>query len=460
MTNRFFSGQTDYIEQLNALDGETADHIADTTGAHAATAISNTPAGNIAATTVQAAINELDGEKLSASAATLPSSFVNASLNSIVPTGGTLNVFGAVTLSGGTANSVAYLNASKEVTTSSDLFFDGSTFRVAGDIAAVGNGARFSIYRDTGINYLDWADGQDLYLSTQISSGGSGRSTKAVFGTDGSLLINQTTNPSNYKLAVTGNVGVTGAINATGTIASSNALETLNSGSLYQYNAGSTTFFRSRNDGNNLDVSYNGGGVITRTNTSGFAVTGNATVTGALIANTGGADLLANGGLRIYNAASSALATLRFNAGVATLDQPLSITGALAVAPQTADTGLVVTGASGIVNQKVDIQLSDGGGAYSYARLRFGADDILTWGRALSSYADVLRIASPNGNVVIGAGESDVAAFSTTGLSVTGLTTTDTLRVNVTPTAETPTATHTAVFNINGTNYKFLCLVA
>jgi hypothetical protein len=96
MTNRFFAGQTDYIEQLNALDVvETADHIADTTGAHAATAISNTPAGNIAATTVQAAINELDTEKLSASAATLPSSFVNASLNSITPTGGALSVTGS-----------------------------------------------------------------------------------------------------------------------------------------------------------------------------------------------------------------------------------------------------------------------------------------------------------------------------------------------------------------------------
>ena len=49
---------------------------------------------------------------------------------------------------------------------------------------------------------------------------------------------------------------------------------------------------------------------------------------------------------------------------------------------------------------------------------------------------------------------------TTTGFDVTGLTTTDTLRVNVTPTAETPSATHTAVFNINGTNYKFLCLAA
>lgn len=38
-------------------------HISDATDAHAGTAITNTPAGNIAATTVQAAINELDSEK-------------------------------------------------------------------------------------------------------------------------------------------------------------------------------------------------------------------------------------------------------------------------------------------------------------------------------------------------------------------------------------------------------------
>jgi hypothetical protein len=44
--------------------GNLTAHIDDTTAAHAATAISNTPAGGIAATTVQAAINELDSEKL------------------------------------------------------------------------------------------------------------------------------------------------------------------------------------------------------------------------------------------------------------------------------------------------------------------------------------------------------------------------------------------------------------
>ncbi len=55
---------------------------------------------------------------------------------------------------------------------------------------------------------------------------------------------------------------------------------------------------------------------------------------------------------------------------------------------------------------------------------------------------------------------ADVLALTDSGLAVTGLTTTDTLRVNVTPTAEVVVATHTAVFNINGTNYKFLCLAA
>lgn len=45
-----------------------SNHIADATDAHAGTAITNTPAGNIAATTVQAAINELDTEKVGVSA--------------------------------------------------------------------------------------------------------------------------------------------------------------------------------------------------------------------------------------------------------------------------------------------------------------------------------------------------------------------------------------------------------
>jgi hypothetical protein len=49
--------------ELDAVADDLADHIADATDAHAASAITNTPAGNIAATTVQDAINELDTEK-------------------------------------------------------------------------------------------------------------------------------------------------------------------------------------------------------------------------------------------------------------------------------------------------------------------------------------------------------------------------------------------------------------
>lgn len=50
-------------------------HIADTTDAHAGTAITNTPAGNIAATTAQAAINELDTEKMEATSAAVVTTF-------------------------------------------------------------------------------------------------------------------------------------------------------------------------------------------------------------------------------------------------------------------------------------------------------------------------------------------------------------------------------------------------
>lgn len=46
-----------------ATQAELDAHTGDTTDAHAASAITNTPAGNIAGTTVQAAINELDSEK-------------------------------------------------------------------------------------------------------------------------------------------------------------------------------------------------------------------------------------------------------------------------------------------------------------------------------------------------------------------------------------------------------------
>jgi hypothetical protein len=66
----YVSGVTSAIQtQINnantaASDAQTDidDHISDTTDAHAASAISNTPTGNLAATDVQGALNELQGD--------------------------------------------------------------------------------------------------------------------------------------------------------------------------------------------------------------------------------------------------------------------------------------------------------------------------------------------------------------------------------------------------------------
>lgn len=89
-------------------------HVDDTTAAHAASAIVNTPAGNIVATTVQAALNELDSEKAKlAGAATQVFSTAdlsvtgNAGLNSSAVQ--TYTGFNNLTISGTTAAGIIEL---------------------------------------------------------------------------------------------------------------------------------------------------------------------------------------------------------------------------------------------------------------------------------------------------------------------------------------------------------------
>lgn len=53
---------TDVQSAINELDGDIQGHINDSSDAHDASAISNVPAGNLAATDVQAALNELQGD--------------------------------------------------------------------------------------------------------------------------------------------------------------------------------------------------------------------------------------------------------------------------------------------------------------------------------------------------------------------------------------------------------------
>jgi hypothetical protein len=232
MTNRFFAGQTNFIEELNLLDGESGDaqqaiddHIADTTAAHAASAISNTPAGNIAATTVQGAINELDTEKLSASATTLPSSFVNASLNSITPTGGALSVTGSISATG-------QVNASAFATTGYLASTYSTKLLLAGESAdnfvtfIVTNGAGRMYYMGPGV-------GDGVLTTFALYDNNSGttrwRSTATGFDVTGSIsatggaTINSIT-PTGGTLGVTGIQTITANSSSAGlTVAQSGA---------------------------------------------------------------------------------------------------------------------------------------------------------------------------------------------------------------------------------------------
>jgi len=73
---------------------------------------------------------------------------------------GTLSASGAVTLSGGTANGVAYLDGSKVVTSGSALTFDGTNFGTTGN-ANLGSGSKST---DTQINLLADTGIQRIYI--------------------------------------------------------------------------------------------------------------------------------------------------------------------------------------------------------------------------------------------------------------------------------------------------------
>jgi hypothetical protein len=110
-------------------------HINDTADAHAASAITNTPAGLVAATTVQAAINELDSEKLARDGSQAMTGNLDLGTNSIDNVGGVVledsnsidtdTTSGVVTIGGTNANQV-------------DIGRDGQTTRVRGNLQVDG----------------------------------------------------------------------------------------------------------------------------------------------------------------------------------------------------------------------------------------------------------------------------------------------------------------------------------
>ena len=283
MTNRFFAGQTNYIEEMNALDGETGDHIADATGAHAATAISNTPAGNIAATTVQAAINELDTEKLSASATTLPASFTASSLTS-VGTLGSLAVSGTARVGATpTTNPLAKLFVQADVDNAANFGAQCNTNSVGGSSivlrksrgtnaaeAVVQSGDLLGALAAFGFDGAAYIRAAEIRMDVDGTPGTNDMPGRIVFGTtaDGASGVTERLRIDSAGLsAFTGNVSVSGqAIFAAGSAAApgvkvgaeqnglySSAANTLDialggiRGFQFGYNASGVNYFRAAN---------------------------------------------------------------------------------------------------------------------------------------------------------------------------------------------------------------------
>jgi hypothetical protein len=150
----------------------------------------------------------------------------------------TLSASGSVTLSGGTANGVAYLNGSKVLTSGSALTFDGANFAV-GSASAIGGGVVSAqgdlasvngyVFKNSAANYGNTNNFVRLINSSSATVGGLTHPAAAslgVWGNDDIRFLTTgaasekmrltstglgigTSSPTN-KLSVTGNANITG----------------------------------------------------------------------------------------------------------------------------------------------------------------------------------------------------------------------------------------------------------
>jgi hypothetical protein len=86
------------------------------------------------------------------------------------------------------------------------LNVSGSTRISAGELQIEGNNAALRLYRTSGINYFDWASGQNLYLGTVTSVGGAGRTNKMVILDSGNVGIG--TNAPTQRLDLSGSLRI------------------------------------------------------------------------------------------------------------------------------------------------------------------------------------------------------------------------------------------------------------
>lgn len=351
-----------------------------------------------------------------------------------------------------------------------------STGRIdANDSRAVGLGIGGSLFlrgRDDGGAYQDYAgisayltDGTvggvaaDLIFKTSLAGA---LIERARLLASGELLIGQTTNINGARLAVSASSTLPAAIFKTGTDQNiwlrpaSQALGAITGPALSAINDAANALTDLTLQGANVNI------VIDNTLrgqwlSSGLAVIGNTSSNnyyiGANAGTIGYSDF--SGAIQIHSASSGTPERVMTYAGSTGVPVTTVTNGGLAV------TGLVSSTDYANIVQAARIQGTNTPGTGAGLELFYNSGGSVGGVQAYDRTGGVFHALILQGSTISINPEGSVRLLvSTSGATVTGLTTTDTLRVNVTPTAETPTATHTAVFNINGTNYKFLCLAA
>ena len=171
-------------------------HISSTSNQHPATSITNTPAGNISATTVQAAINELDTEKAAVTQLHDAVTVADSTSIDLTLTGQQISaaaIFGTTsgTVAEGNHNhSGIYQPADQQLTDFSGLSYSGNGGKVIAVTAGADGLELISVSTGTGMINPMTASGDIIYGGT------SGTPTRLAKGTDGQVLTLTSGNPS------------------------------------------------------------------------------------------------------------------------------------------------------------------------------------------------------------------------------------------------------------------------
>ena len=289
-----------YVDDADAVvAGSISSHLSDTIDAHDASAISSIPAGNLAATDVQAALNELDSEKVKKSGDTMTGTLI------INPASGdAADLNGPVVLDTQLKVSHPYgpgYTVMATIDSSADEFYINTADKVG-----VGLDGTNSKTMGVQSGYVLGATSGQLFLSSGGASGGAGNITGATTLASGGILVGATGATGNiFASTGTSRAGDSGQaiIRSGDAITSGNSgaigafsglVETGNSGSS-QLNSGNVTV-----QGASGNVSVFSGTVSAGTGVSGVAVLGS----GATAGGASGSAQLTSG--NVANAASTA----------------------------------------------------------------------------------------------------------------------------------------------------------